>query len=422
MESLPVQFLLGIYLGVLTGIVPALVAGTLGFVFRYFTGVSIPGFGVVVLALAVAGVNGGLLALNDPTIRGGENGAALLAAILVVLMLSLYAHAKGDKLGATLPRRVSLRELTNRTLSTDVVELVGGRGQVRVTVAGEVGDMEGYPPLPAELRAEIREADWTFPADVPLDELESRVADRLRTDFDVADAAVRLDERARATIAAAPPAGGLSKRVPAGKRAVSVDALLPTGLARGDEVRLRTATLNVVGTVLSAKTSGSEEPVRKSITPPPDPTVASGGGDEGDLIPDGGEEPSAATLSTPTTDGGEGRVTVAVPRGDAAALLAAERARVTVRSRGTRREFELTSLLRRAGQRFRRVSVVADGPLDGTTIGEAAVRDTFGVAVLAVRHERWRIAPDGDAELAAGDDLFVVGTREALAAFEEAAA
>lgn len=285
LQVLPVQVLLGIYLGILTGIIPALVAGVLGFLFKYFTGVSIPGLGVVALALAVAGVNGGLLALNDPTIRANENATALLVAIIVVLMLALYAHAKGDKLGASLPRHISLRDLTQRSLSVDVIERVGGRGQVRVQIAGEVGNMEGYPPLSTELRTEIGDDEWTFPADIPLAELETRLADRLRTDYDLADVAVRLDERARATINAAPPTGGLSRRVPEGERAVSIAALLPTGVARGDKVRVRTETGTVTGTVAGARTSGG-----KDDKPQPKP-VAEGvatDGENGGPIADGG--------------------------------------------------------------------------------------------------------------------------------------
>lgn len=80
------------------------------------------------------------------------------------------------------------------------------------------------------------------------------------------------------------------------------------------------------------------------------------------------------------------------------------------------------SLLRRAGKRFRRVSVKAGGPLDGVTIGEAAIRDQYGVVVLAARGERWQIAPRGGTNLTAGQELFVVGAREALERFEEAAA
>jgi hypothetical protein len=421
--SLPVEIVFGIYLGVITGIVPALVAGVLGFVFKYVTDVTIPGLGVVVLALAIAGINGGLLALNDETIRSSERAPAILTAIIVVLMLSLYAHAQGDRLGASVPKRISLKQLRDRTLSTDVIELVGGRGRVSVEVTGEVSDMEGYPPLPTETRRSILDGDWTFPADLPLAELEERFAERLQTELDLADVAVRIDEQARATVAAAPPTGALSKRVPAGKRAVSVSALVPTGIARGDIVRVVTSDLDIEGAVLAARSSGKPEAGGAAA-----PAPASAAGDDpepdDDLRADGGDgavvSPPAATA--PTTTGGEGRVTVAVDRSEATALLRADRGRVLVLSRGTRREYELTALLRRTGKRFRKVSVVAGGPLDGHTIGEAEIREAYDVAVLAARHESWTIAPGGSQSLSAGDDLFVVGSRDALDRFVEVAA
>ena len=410
--ALPVEILFGIYLGILTGIVPALIAGILGFIFKYFTGVTIPGLGVVVLALAIAGINGGLLALNDETIRSSERAPAILTAIIVVLMLSLYAHAQGDKLGASVPKRVSLKQLRERTLSTDVVELVGGRGQVRVSVVGEVGDMEGYPPLPAETRKAIGEGEWTFPAELPLSELERRFAERLTTELELADVTVSIDEEARATVSAAPPTGGLSKRVPKGKRAVSVPALVPTGLARGDVVRVVTNDVTVEGVLLAAKSGGKKEEKK------PDPPATSGS----TPATDGGEPKPAPAPATATTVGGEGRVTVAVDRSEAATLLRAGRGRVLVLSRGTRREFELTSLLRRAGKRFRRVSVVPGGPLDGHTIGDVGVRETYDVAILAARHDDdWTVAPRGGQTLVAGDDLFVVGTRDAIDRFDEVA-
>jgi hypothetical protein len=400
MASLPIEVLFGIYLGILTGIVPALVSGVLGFLFKYITNVTIPGLGVVVLSLAIAGANGGLMALNDPTIIG--SGARFVVAIIVVMMLSLYAHSHGDRLGAAVPRRLNLRKLTERTLNTDVVELVGGGGQVRVTVVGEVGDIEGYPPLPADLRASIREGEWTFPVDVPLVELEARVADRLRSEFDLADVSVRLDERAQATVSAAPPVGALSKRIPSGQRAVSVSALLPTGLAVGDAVDVVADGRTVSGTVLSAKSSGKGE---KAAT-------------------DGGTDVAPPAPATPTVTGGDGRLTVAVSRSDAEFLLGVSSAdRVVVRSRGVRREFELVSLLRRGGRRFRKLTVRDDGALAGTTVGKANVRDSYDVAVLAIRHAgTWRLAPRGAQAVSAGDELVVVGTRDALTRFAEAVA
>ena len=399
-ETLPVKILLGVYLGVLTGILPALVTWALAVLFRYVTGLTVPGFAVVVLAAALAGVNGGFMALNDPTVIGSQNSVVLVTALLVVMMMAFYTHNHGDKFGAALPRHVSLTSLRERTLSADVVELVGGRGRVTVTVVGPVEDLEGYPPLPEEVRAEIAAAEWTFPADASLGTLESRFADRLREEFDVADAAVSLDAEARATVSAAPPASALSKRVPAGKRAVSVSGLVPTGLARGDEVRVLTEAETVSGTVVSAR-SGDAEPAA------PEPPTA--------------DETTSAPARAPSTTGGEGRVTVAVSRSDAETLLGVESGRVVVTSRGTRREYELLGLLRRAGQRFRRVTVAEGGALDGVTIGGANLRGTFGVAVLGVKSDgAWTIAPRGDTNLRAADDLFVVGSRDAFERLGEA--
>jgi Trk K+ transport system NAD-binding subunit len=45
------------------------------------------------------------------------------------------------------------------------------------------------------------------------------------------------------------------------------------------------------------------------------------------------------------------------------------------------------------------------------------------VAVVAVNDGNvWRLAPGGDTELSVGDEVFAVGTREALDAFVEAVA
>lgn len=395
-QPLPVEILLGIYLGVLTGMFPALVSWGLGFLFKYVTGVSIPAFGVVVLALALAGINGGLLALNDPAVL--ESGLRIVVALLVVLMIALYAHAKGDAMGSSVPKRLSWRKIRDRTLSSDVVELVGSRGEVRIEIAGDVIDMEGYPPLSEETRTEIETGDWRLPADLPISELETRFADRLRTELDLADISVRIDERGRATVIAAPPLSGISKRVPAGKRAVSVEALVPTGLARNDEVAVIAGETAVDGTVIAAKSSLKRD----------DPLKTDGGT----------ADPSPVTTAAPTTAGGDGRITVAVDRSKATRLLGTTRAKVVVTARGTRREFELISMLRRAGKRFRTMTVRPTGNLAGKTIGSAGVREAYGVAVLAIkRSDGWLVAPRGGTELRPGDELFVVGKRESLDGF-----
>jgi len=94
---------------------------------------------------------------------------------------------------------------------------------------------------------------------------------------------------------------------------------------------------------------------------------------------------------------------------------------VVVLSRGTRREFEPVSLLRRSGIRFRKLTVKPAGPLDGHTIGAVGVRDRYNVLIIAAKHEQWQVVPQGSQTLSAGDDLYVIGSCDSLAAFEEVA-
>jgi hypothetical protein len=409
MAALPVEILLGIYLGLLVGIIPALISWALGFAFKYVTDVTLPGFGVSILAIALAGVNGGLLALTDRSITQTPNAPRIATAILIVAMLSLYAHSKGDQMGATVPKRLSLSALGKRTLSTDLADLVSGGDEVRIRVVGEIADMEGYPPLSEKLRTDIRSTEFTFPADLRLDELEERLAERLKTEFDLGDVSVTIDDRGRATVVAAPPFSGLSKRISDDRHAVSVTGLIPTGLARGDEVTLITADAQVRGTVVSAKTG--------ETTSGPRPATDDLAADE--AATDEAEIPKP--VRAPTTEGGEGRLTVAVTRTDVQPLLRADQTKVVVESRGTRREYEVISLLRRADKRFRRVTVRAGSQIDGRQLGNAGIREAYGVAVLAVRKaEGWILAPDGTTTLGDGDELFAVGERADLDAFGSA--
>lgn len=406
MVSFPAEILLGIYLGFLVGIIPALASWGLGFSFKYITSVTLPGFGVTILAIALAGVNGVLLALADQSILADPNAPRIVTAILVVSMLSLYAHSKGDQMAADFPRRLSLSKLRDRTLSRDLAEFVNGGDEVWIRVTGEVSDMEGYPPLSEELRASLRNAELKLPADLRLQELEQRVEDRLRTEYDLGDVSVTIDECGRATVVAAPPFSGLSKRVDHDRHAVSVSGLIPTGLVHGDEVTVITPNAQVRGIVVSARADNNND------------------ADGPDIAPFSNEEPAngddaAAPVRKPTTDGGDGRITVAVKRTDVQPLLRASEAKVVVEPRGTRREYEVISMLRRAENRFRRFVVNPGSELAGRRLGSANLLETHGVSVMAVqKDEGWLVAPDSDTTLEPGDELFAVGVRDALEEFE----
>ncbi len=399
------EVLIGIYLGLLAAIFPAFIAFSIGFAFKYFTNVTVPGLGVVVLGGALAGVSGGLMGLVDPELGDSWTG---IVAILVILMACLWAHSQGDKLGTATPRKLTLKSIRDTKLSTDLVDRVDSYGQIRIRPIGAVGDIEGYPPLPDDLREQLHSGSWKFPANLSLAELENRLEERLLTDHELAEVAVTVDKQGRAQIAAAPIAAGLSRRVPTGKRAVSIKTLLPTGVSRGDTVSITLPDGEVTGAVVSARTTGTDAPAEESQ--PADPA------------PDGTdtEETKPPVSKAGATTGGDGRVTVAVSNTEAQRIIRAEFAPVVVHSRGKQREYEVIGVLRQHGNRFRKVTIGEESSLVGSTIGTAQVRDTYGVAILAVRRLTERImAPRGATELRAGDVLIVVGKPDELRAFAE---
>lgn len=405
MLAIPVnEIILGIYLGLLAGIFPGFVAFALGFIFKYFTTVTIPGLGVVALSGALAGVSGGLMGLLDPAIADSWIG---IIAVVVILMVCLWAHAIGDKLGAETPRRLTLARLKENKLSADLVERVDGYGQLRVRSVGTVQDIEGYPPLPSAYREKIMARSWKFPASLPLGELEQRLRRQLVDEFELAEVEVSIDGRGRARIAAAPAAGGLSRRVPTGRRAVTIETLLPTGVARGDEIELALPEGPVRGAVLSARTSGVSVDLPESMR------------DEDDTL-DSDSAPTPPPRA-PTTTGGGGRVTLAVSPEEVRTILQHDFAPLIVDSRGNQREYEAVAVLHRGGNRLHKLTFGETSALIGQSIGSARVRDTYGVAILALlRGAEQFIAPGAETTFQPGDQVIVAGKRNAIGSFTEA--
>jgi hypothetical protein len=409
MVSLSVsEILIGVYLGLLAGIFPAFIAFSIGFGFKYFTAVTVPGLGVVVLGGALAGISGGLMGLVDPQLTSGWTG---ITAILVILMFSLWAHSQGDKLGAATPRKLTLKSLRQSKLSTDLIERMDSYGQVHIRPIGRIRDIDGYPPLPDDIREKLGEGSWKFPANLPVAELETRLEERLTTDYELTEVDVTLTREGRAQIAAAPSAAGLSRRVPPGKRAVSIQTLLPTGVARGDSTTVKLPDGDVTGPVVSARTAGVDSAETKVST------------DDGDKETAATEEESEQPAKTPTTTGGEGQLTIALPHDEARQVVRTDFAPVLVHSQGNQQEYEAIGVLKQHGDRFRKVVLGDESSLVSTTIGSAQIRDTYGIAILAIRRMSERIiAPRGTTELLAGDTLILVGKSEKLRKFEEVAA
>ena len=385
MVALPIEVLRGISFGVLIGIVLALVIGLVGFTLNYYAGRSLPGSAVVAAVLVGAAIDGYLVGVLDTSLTQVPR---VIVATLVVVMLGLYANSLGQRIATALPRDTDRTTRRQRTLSGEAADAVDGTGQVTIRSTGEVGDVDGYPSLAPGTRRAIADGAWRLPADLPLDELETRLERRLATEYDLAAVSVSLDGQGLATVSAAPSAQGVASRVPEGSRAVSVQALLPTGLTRGETVTVTTAAGTATGTVLGLEAG-----------------VPDGG--DGRIDPDGEDPRLDGTV------GGLGRVTVAVPTVDAGALLDAADGRVIVEPGDTNPAFEAVSLLDRADVRVRKVA------LDEET--RAVVAEADRAWLLAARaadaddtdREGWRFRPDEE-YLATADEAFVVGDRDLL--------
>jgi len=402
--SLPVEVLLGISFGVLLGIVVSFAVGVFSFTISYYWDQELSQVAVVVLILPLVAVDALYIGIIG---SGVQQVPRLLIGLLVIVMIALYANSQGQKIAAELPRETTQPTERKRTLSAEAVDAVDGLGQVTIRTAGEIQEIDGYPSLSPDVRTALAEGAWRLPADLPLPELERRLEDQLRTDHDLGEVSVSIDGRGRATITAAPPTAGVASQVPDGWRAVSVAALLPTGLTAEDEVTVRTAAGSVAGTVLGIDRTA---------------------GDSDEVVPDGGA----------TTASGEGRVTVAVPASAAGTLLDAERGRIVVEPRGRRHDFEAFSLLDGTDRTIRRLTLtpavreaLADDEIQPLAVrgdvdaADAEVADTDSTdetpdadpAERGARHG-WTFGP-AQAALERAEEAFVVGETPVLRRLDE---
>ncbi|QSX00936.1 hypothetical protein [Haloterrigena alkaliphila] len=392
----PIELLTGVSFGLSFGVVTAVLVGCVSFAASALVGARLPSIaGGVVTVAVTAGTLSAADVLDASSVQPG-----LLLALGVGFVLGLYATSWGVQFADALPRLAVGTVERTRPLSADAIDAVDAIGQITIRSSGGVREFEGYPPLDPELRAALEDGAWRLPADLPLSELEARLEDRLRTTDDFEAVSVAVDGRGRATITAAPPANGVAGQVPEGWRAVSVRALLPTGLCTGDDVLAVTGSTTVAGTVLSTN----------------DAPVADGGRiDAGvagaDAAADGTDTFGPDFGPTAPSRGGEGQVTVAVPTTDAETLLEARRVRIAVTPGETTHEFDAVSVLERDGTAIRKATLTEP-------ILAAIDNDVTDLEIFALRgadapdstvEGEWQFDPDAEA-VAVGAEAFLLGT------------
>lgn len=390
----------GLVLGIGPAIVVALLSGGLSLLDR-----PIPRTSAAIVGLVLAAGNGYIVGVGD-AVAGGTVSAviALAAGTVPVVALSLYAHGLAETVAADLPADASRQIRRERGLSADAIDAVDGMGWVTIRAAGRVREIDGYPPLEPDLRTTLENGTWRLPADLPLSALESRLEARLRTTHDLTAVSASIDERGRATITAAPPSNAVASRVPEGWRAVAVWALLPTGLAPGEEVLVY---------------PGEErEPVTGQVV---DVDIDPVRGNAGQA-----DAPSSSGRSgRSATPGGEGRVTVAVPTAEASVLLAHDWARIVATSGEPDADLEAFATLERAGCSVRSLSVGRPGTALASDRIDSILEDVHLLVArrgddhdltdaASVVDDRWTVEPE-PSTLEAGDEAFVVGDEALLA-------
>jgi hypothetical protein len=100
--------------------------------------------------------------------------------------------------------------------------------------------MAAKPKVPASLKAELSEREFTLPSDLPIEDITKRVKRRLITDWGIGDVDLELDQDGKVIhLAVAAKEQGLSALIPEGSVAVPIECtVIPSNLAAGDFVKL----------------------------------------------------------------------------------------------------------------------------------------------------------------------------------------
>ncbi len=228
MYELIIEALLGLLGGIMYGTVAFFTVMLLSAVYRYFTNEKLSSFIGILFGLGFLGFSGGLLAvLEQPTFGGAIK-------IVAVSIFIVWGVNTGDKIAEKIPRKGA---------SSLFGGIRGGKTAyttVKLPNARLIYDMAAKPRVPDSLKAELSEREFTLPADLPIEDLASRVKRRLITDWGVGDVELELDQDGKVIhLAISAKEQGLSGVIPEGSVAIPIEcSVIPSNLAAGDVVKI----------------------------------------------------------------------------------------------------------------------------------------------------------------------------------------
>lgn len=345
-------------------------AGVVALTYRWLTRERVP----LELAL-LAGLAGVAVYLNTTTVLGrvieGETDTVEAALFNAgAFLLGGVGAFAGHRLGDTFGHDV-LNDGGHEGVDEDVSRLVRTVGRVTVVdLPNDVQDVVGYDSVAEGTREAIAGSQFVFPRNLTVDELDSRIRSRLKTDFGVGTVDLELaDDGTVEHLAVGSHAAGIGPTLPPATNAVALRADPAFAASTGDVVQV-----------------WETDPMRRVFT--------------GELRGVAGDVVTVAINSadTPKVDPTRTYRLVTLPVDDRPA-----------------REF--ASLLRAADESYTSVTVEAGSPLHGMPVG------ALDLAIVGIEPEDGEpvALPSREYVLSPGETVLVIGVPAALRKLERAA-
>ena len=403
--------------------------------YRWYTRERIPPGVTALVGVAVVGLSLQTFGLFTAVLGGTETDLfeldtvlRNLAALALAGLASPVGRLVGDRMATDVFAFAGARELDAEV--SRLVRHVGRVTTVELPDADDIGDIEGYDPVPAAVKAEIGEKVLLFPRRLSVAELGDRVATRLKDDHGVGHVDVDLapDGEVR-YLGLGSRAAGIGPTLAPGTVAVAVRADPPSGASAGDVVQVwdvPEAATDGPGDGTGAP-AGGDAPAASGAraageTGVPHGDGATDGGATGGSASDGGAAGGGAPAPRRVTTAelraaAEDVVTLALDEPDARKLDPARRYRLVTLPAEPQADREFASLLRAADETMGVVEVAPGSAAVGATIGSLDVT----VAAVSPAGETVEAIPARSRALAAGDTLYVVARPDALRRLEDRA-
>lgn len=348
-------------------------AGTLAIAYRWYFKQSVPegiavitSVGIVALYINTASLG---VAVSQGTVDLFRPGVVVfnVVALGTATVAAPVGRRIGDRLSTVLFSAAGLRAFED-----DVGTVVRSVGRVTsVTLPRDIEDMESYDPVTAETKAELAGKTLVFPRRLTVEELRSRLSERLKEDYSVGYVDVDLTEEATVEyLALGHRVAGIGATLAPGTVAVAIRADPPNNAATGDMVQVWRD----------------------------------------------GESPARVTSGELRGVAGE-TVTLAVDEGDAGQLSPSESYRLLTLPAEPRADRRFATLLRGVDETMVMVTVAEGSELVGST------PRSVSATVLAIRPVEGSLLtlPNRDRPFAAGETISALGRPDVLRRLEERA-